>query len=41
MSDKTIVRRIKEMSPDFVSQVIANIEEADFFAVQVDESTDI
>jgi hypothetical protein len=41
ISDNTISRRIQDLSQDFQSQVITNIKEAEFFAIQLDEATDV
>jgi hypothetical protein len=41
MSDNTINRRIQDMSQGAESQVTANIKKDDFFAIQLDELTDI
>ncbi|XP_063785805.1 zinc finger BED domain-containing protein 5-like [Pseudophryne corroboree] len=41
LSDNTISRRILDMSEDVESQVITKIKEANVFAFQLDESTDI
>jgi hypothetical protein len=40
-SGNTISQCIHDMSQYAVSQVIANIKEADFFPIQLDKSTDI
>jgi hypothetical protein len=39
VSDNTIIQCIQDMSQGVESQAIANIKEADFFVVQLDEST--
>lgn len=41
ISDSTVSCRIQDMSEDVESQVIASVEDAEFFAIQFDESTDI
>jgi hypothetical protein len=39
MSNNNYSQHIQNMSQDVGSQVIANIKEANFFAIQLDEST--
>lgn len=41
LSNNTISRRIEEMSKDVEAQVIEKLKTVDFFALQLDESTDI
>lgn len=41
LSDNTISRRIEDMSKDVEDQVIEKLKTVDFFALQLDESTDI
>jgi hypothetical protein len=41
MSNITISQHIQDMSQDDETQVIANIKEADFFAIHLDKSTAI
>jgi hypothetical protein len=41
MSDNTISRHIQDVSQDAGSQEIGNIKEANFFAVPLDESTEV
>jgi hypothetical protein len=41
MPDNIISHCTRDLSQDAASQVIANIKEADFFAVKLDELTDV
>jgi hypothetical protein len=41
MSDSTVSRRIQDLSQGVESEAIANIKEASFFAIKLDESNDI
>ena len=41
LSNTTIRGRVKEMSADILSQVIINLQETQFFSLQLDESTDV
>ena len=41
LSDNTISRRISDMSSDIESNVLSKMKSCEFFAFQVDESTDI
>jgi hypothetical protein len=41
MSDNTICQCIHDMSQDIETEVIADIKEVNYFAIQLDETTDI
>ena len=41
LSNDTVKRRIQEMSHDVLVQVLERVKESPFFAIQLDESTDI
>ncbi|XP_014349988.2 zinc finger BED domain-containing protein 5-like [Latimeria chalumnae] len=41
LSDNTVARRIHEMAEDIKNQLIARIKSSSYFALQLDESTDV
>lgn len=41
LSDNTVERRINEMADDITQKLVKNIRESPFYALQLDESTDI
>lgn len=41
LSNDTVKRRIQDMSQDVLSQVLERVKESPYFAIQLDESTDI
>lgn len=41
LSDNTVARRIDDMADDIREQLIQNIKDSDFIAIQFDESTDV
>ncbi|CAL9694137.1 unnamed protein product [Knipowitschia caucasica] len=41
LSDNTVKRRIDDMAEDVLNQLVTRIKESRFYAIQIDESTDI